>query len=243
MGGVPGSPAPSRGSGDERSRSPTSSPLTWEGTRDLLFRDFPLTSLRSPAGVGEGRGGGQGWTVRHRSAAPGASCRPRSPRVRTPPEPRKLQRAFRRRSRVSRRDRAPQHQSGTRSGRAGLRRRVAASPGALPAPAAGAGAASASLSPSSIPTCRSPAGHPFPAAPWISAAPEREGMRGWWLSAGVSAGQAHASRSRSPTGAGCGLVFHSVRGGCLPRARCLTDPFLNSAGRAELQPLLTLHSN
>lgn len=92
-----------------------------------------------------------------------------------------------------------------------------------------------------------PGRSPLPGRPMdvgaISAAPEREGMRGWWLSAGVSAGQAHASRSRSPTGAGCGLVFHSVRGGCLPRARCLTDPFLNSAGRAELQPLLTLHSN
>lgn len=48
-------------------------PSAGEDTQDLLFWDFPLTSLRSPAGLGDGRGGGQGWTGRQRSSARG--CR------------------------------------------------------------------------------------------------------------------------------------------------------------------------
>lgn len=227
-------------------------PLAGDGTRDLLCWDFPLTSPRSRAGLGEGRGGGQGWPGRLRCAAPGESCRPSRARVTAPREPRKLQRALRRGSEVSRRDCDPQHQPGTRSGRAGIRRRVAASAGALPAPAAAAAAASASPSPSSIPTCRSPAGHP---SPWAGAGLRRRPPHGCGCeergsgAGGSRRGGGHClpgSQPRVPLSEPrwCLLraaVPQPVRR-CLPPARCLTDPFLPSAGRAELQPLLTLYS-
>lgn len=173
--GVPGSPAPSRGSGDESSRSPTSIPLSWGRYPGSALLGLPTYFPAVSGWAGRGARRRAGLARPPALRGPGRVVPASSARVAAPPEPRKLQRAFRRGSEVSRRDGDPQHQPGTRSGRAGLRQRVAASAGALPAPAAGAGAASPSPSPSSIPTCRSPAGHPFP---WAGAGPRRRPPHG-----------------------------------------------------------------
>lgn len=147
VGGVPGSPAPSRGSGGERSQSSASSCLgrgRYPGPAFLgLPTYFPTVSGWAGRGAAAKRAGAAAS-----SAAPGASCRPRSRascrehfggarRCRGGTAPRSISRA---------------HGAPTPGSAGGWRLLPGPS---LPAPAAGAGAASASLSPPSIPTCRS----------------------------------------------------------------------------------------
>lgn len=159
--------------------------LPWQGK--VPGTCFSGTSHLLPYGLRLGwerRGGEQGWSGRQ-LRGPGG--------VVPAEEPRKLQRAFRRGSKVSRRDCAPQHQPGTRSAHAGLRRRVAASPGALLArPRGGSGCRlrlplasfhpNLSLPPRPGTPSRGPgralgAGRPVEVDA-ISAAPEREGCAG-----------------------------------------------------------------
>lgn len=249
----------------KRSRS---FPSPEEGSRDLLFWDFPL-----PQRLGlrwePGRGGGQGWTGRLRSASPGGAVPEGSAAGVTPPGTWKLQRAFRRGSKVPRRDRArstSRQRGGAGPGLAGgaggwRRRRLL--PGPCPPPRRERGPPPAgSLTPSSIATCR-----PRSSGRALGAGCR---MNMHMIKCTARAGEEAGGGRRGGQGAGghqlrgfqpCGSTRVYLRSPLVPGAvwfsagcavgplpcpllaPCLTDPFLNSVGGVELQPLPTLQSN
>lgn len=201
-GGVLGSPAPSRGSGGERSRSPTSSPLSWgryPGPAFLgLLTYFPTVSgwagrrARRRAGLDRPSALLGPW-VSCRPGARGSRCRRSRPSCRE---------HFGGGSKVSARS--------TRHGAAGPgsagRWQLLPGPCPPPPPERAPPPLAFRLLPSQPVAPRPDAPSSVPQGCGCRERGSRAGgLRSGGDPAGASAGRAHASRSQSPTGAGCGL--------------------------------------
>lgn len=166
--GVPGSPAPSRGSGGERSRSPASSRLSWGRCPGPAFLGLPTYFPTLSGWAGREARRRAGLDRRAALRGPGGVVPAEEPAGHGASGAAEV---------------AESISAGLEGVEAGLHPAAPAGnkeqPGRhLPeggGSSRGPGAASVSLSPSSIPTCRSPAGHPLP---WAGAGPRRRPPHG-----------------------------------------------------------------